>query len=139
MILIAREVNDDKPNLVINKVRQAVKETGKKRPVIACFGLAFKPDIDDLRESPALMITEKIARERLGDIIAVEPNIEIQAKSLSRLGVALVSTDEAISKVDIIVLLVNHREFRDKITKNIDCKRIIDTVGLLEKNQPLKY
>ncbi|MDA7568185.1 UDP-N-acetyl-D-mannosamine dehydrogenase [Emcibacteraceae bacterium] len=131
LIRIAREVNDDKPNWVINKVRQAVKETGKKRPVIACFGLAFKPDIDDLRESPALMITKKIAHERLGDIIAVEPNIEIQTQSLSKLGVPLISTEEAINKADIIVMLVNHNQFRDKINKIIKCSIIIDTIGLL--------
>jgi UDP-N-acetyl-D-mannosaminuronic acid dehydrogenase len=132
LIRAAREINDDKPNWVINKIRQAVKETGKEHPIIACFGLAFKPNIDDLRESPALMITEKLAHDRIGELIAVEPNIKIQTKRLSSLGVPLVPISDAIKKADIIVLLVGHNAFRKSINKINQCRYIIDAIGLLE-------
>jgi UDP-N-acetyl-D-mannosaminuronic acid dehydrogenase len=130
LIRTAREINDDKPNWVINKVRQAVKDIEKERPVIACFGLTFKPDIDDLRESPALMITEKVAHERLGEVIAVEPNIALQTHDLSKLGVPLVSIDYAIKVADIIVVLVNHKEFKLKRKAMEVCEILINTSGL---------
>lgn len=131
IIRAAREINDDKPNWVIDKVRQAAKETGKERPVIACLGLAFKPDIDDLRESPALMITEQITHERLGEIITAEPNINVQTQRLSKLGVPLVMIDSAIKVADIIVILVNHKEFISKRKELAECDILINASGLL--------
>lgn len=131
IIRAAREINDAKPDWVIEKVRQAAIETGKKRPVIACLGLAFKADIDDLRESPALMITERLAHAGIGDIIAVEPNIKIQASSLAELGVPLIELSYAIEKADVIVLLVDHRPFKDITLDQIEKVNLIDTRGIL--------
>src|SRR5690606_14087111 len=75
LIRTAREVNDSKPEYVINKVLDYVE--GKQAPVVAALGLAFKPDIDDMRESPALEITRDLARRLPGGrILAVEPNVE---------------------------------------------------------------
>lgn len=83
LIRTAREVNDSKPEWVINKVKQAVAEYLMKNAdktakdvTIASFGLAFKPDIDDLRESPALAVTQQIAADHPGVVLAVEPNIK---------------------------------------------------------------
>ena len=132
IIRAAREINDNKPNWVIEKVVDAAAATGKERPIIACLGLAFKADIDDLRESPAMMITECIAHTSIGEVITVEPNIKMQTQNLSKLGVPLVMIDTAMKEADIIVILVNHKEFilkRKELQKN---NNVIDTSGLLE-------
>ncbi len=131
IIRSAREVNDSKPKWVIEKVRQAAKETGKERPVIACLGLAFKADIDDLRESPALMIAECLAHERIGEIIAVEPNIKIQAPSLAKLGVPLIELGYALEKADVAVLLVDHTLFKEITLAQMEGIKLTDTRGLI--------
>src|SRR5690554_6004814 len=118
LIRTAREVNDSKPEWVLGKVREAVGEYLVANPdktakdvTIACFGLAFKPDIDDLRESPALMIAERILSTHAGGVMIVEPNVaSLPAKC--PLGGALVSTPEAISTADVLVLLVDHHSFK---------------------------
>jgi len=105
----ARKTNDFKPEWVIQKIEDAVK--GIENPTIACLGLAFKPDIDDLRESPALQITEKLAAKGY-NILAVEPNVEELPKSLSELdNVNLVSIDKAEKEADVVSVLVKHRQF----------------------------
>lgn len=111
IIRTAREVNNSKPDWVIEKVKQTVAKIDKENPVIACLGLAFKPDIDDLRESPALMITERLAYEKTWEVISVEPNITDQTISLERLGVPLVDLEEALAVADIILVLVKHSGF----------------------------
>lgn len=131
LIRAAREINDDKPNWVIEKVKSAIKQTGKDKPVIACLGLAFKPDIDDLRESPAVAITKKLASENMGTIIAVEPNIEALPESLSTLNVQLSDMESAVKKADIVLILVAHKEFVayfstwDESTVLLDFKGIV--------------
>ncbi|EHD2278887.1 UDP-N-acetyl-D-mannosamine dehydrogenase, partial [Vibrio parahaemolyticus] len=89
IIHTARKVNDGKPDWVINKVKLAIAEFLQANPdktardvTVACYGLAFKPDIDDLRESPAMAITQKIAEMHAGRVIAVEPNIEAVPEKL---------------------------------------------------------
>lgn len=105
----ARKTNDFKPDWVIQKIEDAVK--GIENPTIACLGLAFKPDIDDLRESPALQITEKLAAKGY-NILAVEPNVEALPKSLIDLeNVKLVSLEEAMQQADAVGVLVKHKEF----------------------------
>ncbi len=105
----ARLTNDFKPDWVIQKIEAAVK--GVESPTIACLGLAFKPDIDDLRESPALQITEKLAAKGY-NILAVEPNVHVLPSTLERIGgVMLVSLEVALEKADIISVLVGHKEF----------------------------
>jgi UDP-N-acetyl-D-mannosaminuronic acid dehydrogenase len=103
----ARRTNDYKAEWVIEKVKNAAltfeKENGRE-PTIACFGLAFKPDIDDLRESPALYITQQLNKEL--SVVAVEPNIETYG------GLKLVDLEEGVS-ADLIVLLVSHKQFKD--------------------------
>lgn len=129
IIRTAREINDGKPEWVIEKVKEAARATGKERPVIACLGLAYKPDIDDLRESPALMITERLAHDKVGEIISVEPNISKQTVSLARLGVPLVSQEEAIERANVIVHLVNHNTFRDLNLDRFSSSTIINACG----------
>ena len=115
LIHTARKVNDTKPEWVINKVKIAISDflqanTDKtvNDVVVACYGLAFKPDIDDLRESPAMNITRKIAEIHSGHVIAVEPNIDI----LSGENFELKTLEQAQVEADIAVLLVDHKEFK---------------------------
>jgi len=139
LIRTAREVNDSKPEWVIEKVKRAVAEIlrndqkrTEKDVTIACFGLAFKPDIDDLRESPAVAITKKIMNTHAGTVYAVEPNIKELPKSFNNKA-DLVDITTAASESDIIVLLVDHKEF--KIAKELLNNKalIIDTRGILEQ------
>jgi UDP-N-acetyl-D-mannosaminuronic acid dehydrogenase len=76
-----------------------------REPVVACMGLAFKPDIDDLRESPAKYITSRIIAEAKAEVLVVEPNIR-QHKTFN-----LAPYQEAYQKADIVVWLVRHKEF----------------------------
>lgn len=136
LIRTAREVNDSKTEWVLNKVKQAVAEylmenTDKtaRDVTIACFGLAFKPDIDDLRESPALAITQKIAATHPGPVLAVEPNIEeMPSKPAGKLNLA--SAEAAQAEADVIVLLVDHREFKNISASAISDNQVVDTRGI---------
>lgn len=120
----AREVNNYKTEWAIEKVKNAAlqfKVEENREAVIACMGLAFKPDIDDLRESPALYLTESLEKANF-NVLRVEPNIE------SEENMVLHSIPNAIEKADIVVFLVAHNEF-----KNVTISRekiVIDFVGL---------
>lgn len=129
LIRTAREVNNFKTAWVIDKVKVAVADilaqTGNK-PKIACFGLAFKPNIDDLRESPALQIALALQSAGL-NVIAVEPNIE-SYKNLS-----VVNIDSALAQADICVLLVNHLQFlTPEVKKKLGEKISLDFCGALK-------
>ena len=122
----ARLTNDFKPDWVIQKIEAAVK--GINNPTIACLGLAFKPDIDDLRESPALQITEKLAAKGY-NILAVEPNVEALPKSLMDLdNVTLVSLDDAMKQADAVGVLVKHREFVGMAVNNDNVLDFVNAV-----------
>lgn len=123
IIRTAREVNDHKPEWVLSKILSAVANHNLNKPTVACFGLAFKPDIDDLRESPALHIVNKLADAYDGKVLAVEPNVESTNKLNSK--AQLVSIDDGI-KADIIVILVKHKAFAGL---NFDGKTVINVVG----------
>jgi len=132
MIRTARDVNDGKPDWVMNKVHDAVASFLAQYPklaavdvTVACYGLAFKPNIDDLRESPALRIVQQLSKQHSGPILAIEPNIEILPASLE--GVELVSLPEAHQRADIHLYLVEHKQFR---TAAQPIRYCIDTVGM---------
>lgn len=130
IIRAAREINDSKPHYVINKIKQAADEF--KRPVIACLGLAFKADIDDLRESPALDIAQQLAKQAVGEIIAVEPNISALPEGLASLHITHMSLEDAMNKANIVVVLVDHSEFKSLSLEIIKNKIVIDTRGLIQ-------
>lgn len=141
LIRQAREVNDSKPDWVIKKVREAVGSRLMRNSAlsaselkISVYGLAFKPDIDDLRESPALQIAEALCQEHEGTLLVVEPNIQQLPKSLQgKEGVKLVAPETAVSEADVNLILVSHKEIRQ-----IDFARakgeIVDTQGYLTWN-----
>ena len=108
LIKTAREVNNYKMQWVVEKIKNAALkfelESGKK-PKIACMGLAFKPDIDDLRESPAVLVARDLMQAEF-DILAVEPNIK------SHKDFEIINYEKAIDIADIVVFLVAHKEFK---------------------------
>jgi UDP-N-acetyl-D-mannosaminuronic acid dehydrogenase len=128
IIRTAREINDSKPQYVVNKVTAAADEF--KRPVIACLGLAFKPDIDDLRESPALDITHNLASMNIGEILAVEPNIQQLPEKLTEKGVELVSLTAALDRANVLLVLVDHKSFKALSINDVNTKVVVDTRGL---------
>ncbi len=132
LIRTAREVNDSKPEWVVFKVKQAVVKFLNQHPEktekdinIACFGLAFKADIDDLRESPAIIVVKKLSEVFSGKLLLVEPNIQSLPPKLVQYG-ELVSITAALNQADILVLLVDHKEFKKIDWQKID-KVIIPT------------
>ena len=132
MINTARNVNDGKPEWVKQKVRDAIVGLNKTSLKIACLGLAFKPDIDDLRESPSVYITRDLSREFPGTVVAVEPNISELPSALRDSDVSLVDLDSAL-KADVIVLLVDHREFKNNVPKLSSDQVLIDTRGIWQR------
>jgi UDP-N-acetyl-D-mannosaminuronic acid dehydrogenase len=121
----AREVNDHKPHHVVAQVRAAAAQHAQ--PVVACLGLAFKANVDDLRESPAVEITAALAAAGL-PVLAVEPHVRTLPPSLA--GKAkLVSLEEAMAAANVIVLLVDHRAFGSLTLASFADKALIDTRG----------
>ncbi|OAT15393.1 UDP-glucose dehydrogenase [Buttiauxella noackiae ATCC 51607] len=135
LIRTAREVNDGKPHWVVNQVKAAVAdclaETGKRSSeiTIACFGLAFKPNIDDLRESPAMEITQLLSSWHSGTTLAVEPNIHELPKKLSG-HCELATTEEALEQADVLVMLVDHQSFKAIPGTQVQQRWIVDTKGV---------
>lgn len=136
LIRTAREVNDSKPHWVIDKVKQAVDEwhknnskhkiqNSKLQPTIACLGLAFKANIDDLRESPALGITRELIRSAIGIILACEPNVNGEFREFQ-----LHELDVVLKNADILLLLVDHDEFKNIDRELLKDKQVIDTRGI---------
>jgi len=124
MIRTAREVNTYKTEWAIEKIKNAALafENGNgKKAKIACMGLAFKPDIDDLRESPALFITKRLIADGL-EVLAVEPNIATYKD------IEIVDYKKAIEQADIVTFLVAHKEFTD-----LKVNDALDFCGVLNK------
>lgn len=131
LIHTARKVNDAKPQWVMNKVKVAIADFLQANPTktakdvtIACYGLAFKPNIDDLRESPALLISQKISEFHCGKLIVIEPNVKFLPKYLCDF--KLVNIEQAETVADIHVVLVSHKEFN---SLNFKSKYVIETIG----------
>jgi UDP-N-acetyl-D-mannosaminuronic acid dehydrogenase len=135
MIHTARKVNDGKPQWVIDKVKLAIADFLQVNPNktatdvrVSCFGLAFKPDIDDLRESPSLFIAQQIAKMHSSKVNYIEPNIHELSDEFSH-NAQLVKLDSALTQTDIAVLLVDHSEFK-QIKLLPEGIVIVDTKGI---------
>jgi UDP-N-acetyl-D-mannosaminuronic acid dehydrogenase len=132
LIQAARAVNNYKPQFIFKQIKEAINRLSKptKYITISAFGLAYKPNIDDLRESPALQITENLENLRCKQVMVIEPNIRDLPDSLNNFACIEKDINQA-TKADILVFLVAHNEF--KILKNYDFKSsiVIDACGLL--------
>jgi UDP-N-acetyl-D-mannosaminuronic acid dehydrogenase len=128
LIRTAREVNDAKPSYVVQRVRSRAKRI--KEPVIACFGIAYKADIDDLRESPAMEIALCLLEEKIGEVLIVEPYVKKLPARLASHGGRLVTQEAALAQADIIVGLVDHRPFKRIDPADLAEKVVIDTRGM---------
>ena len=131
LIYSARLVNDAQPGFVVELVRHALQgELAGKR--IAALGLAYKPDVDDLRESPAIEAAQLLAKAG-AYVSAYEPFNRGQVIA----GVQLMPTlEQALAEADLVLLLVNHTQFRlinpDLIAQHTPARRVVDAVGSME-------
>ncbi|WP_425292252.1 UDP-N-acetyl-D-mannosamine dehydrogenase [Corynebacterium mayonis] len=132
IIRMAREVNDSKPDWVIEKVKEAVVD--RPDAVVAALGIAFKNDIDDLRESPSLEIVKRLAKENpLLDIRVVEPNVDDLPESLQQMeNLKKQDLEDAIADAEVVLLLVNHKEFVALDRSQLEGAVVIDTKGIWE-------
>ncbi|GAA3596478.1 UDP-N-acetyl-D-mannosamine dehydrogenase [Agrococcus terreus] len=130
LVRLAREVNDAKPDFVLEKVMS--KAAKFREPVIAALGIAFKADIDDLRESPSKAIVERLAGEvEHAKLLIAEPNVDALPSSLAdRPNVELASVEDAIERADIVLVLVDHHEFKTLDRELLAEKIVVDTKGL---------
>lgn len=148
IIRMAREVNDAKPHWVVDQIekiaakfnhpprKKPVVERRKyerphfERPTIACMGLAYKPDVDDLRESPSVEVAKALHNRGIGNILICEPFVETLPDSLNALGLHNYQAREAVQNADIIIFLTAHSQFRDIDKAIMDGKEIFDACGL---------
>ncbi|MEI4548459.1 UDP-N-acetyl-D-mannosamine dehydrogenase [Pseudoalteromonas spongiae] len=129
LIKQARLVNDAKPEYVFNQITKEADEF--KRPVVACFGLAFKADIDDLRESPALDIAVKLAKQEGLEVLVVEPNIDALPNVFEGTNAKLVSVEQAFEEAKVMSILVDHSEFKNVDSEKWAAKVVIDSRGIV--------
>ena len=129
LIRTAREVNDGKPEWVLEAIAQAVEASGAQH--VACLGLSFKADIDDTRESPAMHITAELAA-RYPDLAihVVEPHLETLPAELGAPNLRHSRLDTALDEAEVVVLLVDHTQFRAVDPRTLQGKRVIDTRGV---------
>jgi len=125
LIQAARRVNDQRPERVLAQLRPLAARL--RRPRIACLGLSYKPDIDDLRESPALHVARALAADPTVELLLVEPHLQTSPVA----GAALVSLEHALAGADILVILVAHRQFRHLRPDHLLHLMVVDPVGLL--------
>jgi len=127
LIRASREINDGKPDFVVEKIRQRAADL--RQPVIACLGLAYKADVDDLRESPAVEVVKKLGGANLGKILVVEPHVNKLPHELDSPNLHLADFEVAVKSANLIVLLVAHRAFMHVDRDMLKDKFVIDTVG----------
>ena len=128
LIRQARHVNDAKPDFVCGKVRARAAEL--RQPVIACLGLSYKKDVDDLRESPAVEIVRKLAEQKVGELLVVEPYVSALPPELAAHGLQLHDFDEALDRANLVLLLVDHMGFLEVDRDRLKDKFVIDTRGV---------
>lgn len=129
IIKTARQVNDSKPKYVLDLVDKAVSESTSSAPRIVCLGLAYKPDVDDFRESPALAIARSLSAAFPGNVDCVDPfSHALEASGEDVAGLHVTESMGALANADIVVVLVGHAEFRQ--LPYPEGKFVIDTCGL---------
>lgn len=117
----SREVNEGKLRWVVARVLERAQRFAS--PVIGCLGLTYKPDVDDVRESPALAVAVALREAGVGEVVATDPNLDAAS-------FGLVPLDELLARADVIVALVAHREFADIERKRLEDRVLIDVAGV---------
>lgn len=132
LVRMARNTNDHKPEWVAQKILEAAKQQGTE--TVVCMGLSFKPDIDDLRESPAIEIVKKLSKQKI-KVMAVEPNITALPVGLKELDIELIDMAELDNYPNALsALLVSHSRFKNWLTQNSqNNKLILDFCGITNK------
>ena len=129
LIQSAREVNDGKPDHIVGKILAIAEKNGAT--TIACLGLAYKANIDDMRESPAVAITATLTNRFDGEVLVVEPNSKILPSALADTkGLTMCDLDHALKKSQVIALLVDHQEFQELDRSRLEGKAVVDTRGI---------
>jgi UDP-N-acetyl-D-mannosaminuronic acid dehydrogenase len=128
IIRMARQINDAMPGIVCAKV--VARAQALVDPVVACLGLSYKADVDDLRESPAVEVVAQLADEKAAELLVVEPHISALPKALSDRGLKLTDFDVAVERANVILLLVDHYAFMHVDRDLIKDKFVIDTRGV---------
>ena len=122
MVHRAREVNDSKPDWVVERVKRCVQKV--KDPLIACLGLAFKADVDDVRSSPAVDIVRALQRDLQAPLMVVEPNLASHPEF------ELTALEEALERANIVLVLTDHKQFKRIDREILHEKFLIDTRGI---------
>jgi UDP-N-acetyl-D-mannosaminuronic acid dehydrogenase len=132
LIHMARLVNNGKPKHILKLINKAIDSTSKKLSDIniTCLGISFKADINDLRESPALEIVKSLCQLELNRLNIVEPNISTLPNSIDSDICSLVSLKFGIEDADIVVVLVDHSEFKLMDESLLVKKHLVDTRGI---------
>ena len=124
LIRTAREVNLSKPQFIIRHVVQLAKQFEKPR--VGCLGLAYKADVDDIRESPAVDIVRGLVSEDIGEIMICDPYVRAEQFDALK----LYPLSDVLDQCPLILLLTNHRQFRDIPRRILQEKVVVDTRGL---------
>ncbi len=120
----AREVNDSKPRYLVEHIESLAEQFAS--PTIGCLGITYKADVDDLRESPSLQIVRELIERRAGTILVCDPYISPQRFS----EFPLTSLPDVLAKSHVLVLLTDHRAFRDVSRRTLQEKVVVDTRGI---------
>ena len=128
LIRAARQINSERPHAVVRDIEALLED--RRYQTIACLGLSFKPDIDDMRESPAVEIVKLLAEKPDLTVIVAEPNAKTLPHELEGKGIVMMDALSAIDCADIVVLLVDHRQFKLIDAEALESKVLIDTRGL---------
>lgn len=126
-VRMAREINDAQPAHMVRRILEACE--ANEAPVVACLGLTYKPDICDLRESPAVEVVSLLARQSRAQILVVEPHVDRLPGQLMSPRVSLVTLSEALQRANVVVLLVHHSTFLSVDRALLAGKHVVDTRG----------
>ena len=132
LIRTAREVNDGKPSFIASQVRERAARF--RDPVVACLGLAFKPDVDDTRESPALKVAMELADSGFERLLVADPHLSSLPTQLGgRDNVEFVHVNRAVQEADVLAVLVAHSAFKKISREEVLRRVVIDASGLFQR------